>query len=134
MPFSVFVSYVYDDALPHAETLVEWGRQGRLGDDVIATMERGDFRPDGRGAIRSEVNSLMNGAGAMVALVGNNSHDRPWIRHEASYMQSARKPVIVVRMPGTTGAAPEGLRGLQEIPFEPGAIAKAIREARGLRW
>lgn len=133
MSYSVFVSYVYDDARHLAETLVQWGREGRLGQDVVATIERLDYRPEGQGAIRREVNALMNGAAMMMAVVGDNSHDRPWPRHEVSYMQSARKPVIVVRMPQTRGAAPLGLRDLPEMTFEPDAIARAIRSARGLK-
>lgn len=131
MSYSVFVSYAYNDARPYAESVVQWGREGRLGVGVIATLERGDFRPEGQGAIRKEVNALLNGAGAMVILVGDNSHNRPWLDHEANYMMSARKPVIVVRMPGTTGAAPGVLRGLPEVAFEPTAIARVLGTARG---
>lgn len=131
MSYSVFVSYAYNDARPYAESVVRWAQEGRLGAGVIATLERGDFRPEGHGAIRKEVNALLNGAGAMVVLVGDNSHNRPWLDHEASYMMSARKPVIVVRMPETSGAAPGVLRELPEVPFEPNAIARALGTIRG---
>ena len=133
MSYSVFVSYVYDDASSLAESLVQWGREGRLGPNVVATKERLDYRPEGQGGVRRELNALMNGAAMMIAVVGNNSHDRPWPRHEVNYMLSARKPVIVVRMHQTTGAAPEGLRDLPEVTFEPNAIARAIREKLGLK-
>ncbi len=132
MPYSVFVSYVYDDARELAEKLVQWGREGRLGTNVVATLERLDYRPEGQGAVRRELNALMNGAAMMMAVVGNNSHDRPWPQHEVNFMLSARKPVIVVRMPQTTGAPPRELRSLPEVTLEPNAIARSIRDALGL--
>ena len=101
---SVFVSYVYEDR-GWVETLKSWN----LGSDVRITHERADKRQDGKAAIDNELNTMIQGCSAVLVLVGQNSHSRPWIDREIQLAISKNKPVVVARIPGTTGGAPASL-------------------------
>jgi hypothetical protein len=120
----VFISYVYEDKKAR-ETIERWAAEGHLG-DVHITGEQQDMREKGEAAIRNHIAPYLKGASALVLLVGANSHNHDWVRYEADYMQSAGKPVIVVRLPGTQGAAPPSVRHLREVDFEPEALRRAL--------
>jgi len=120
----VFVSYVYEDKA-HRDTLEQWARDGRLG-NVQVTGESKDVRQGGAGAIRGHISPSLQGASALLVLVGSDTHNHDWVQYEVAHVQSARKPVFVVRVPGTTGAAPPSARGLQQVTFEPSAIRRAL--------
>ncbi len=127
-PAPVFVSFSYRDDREYASTLMDWARAGLIGKEV-AILEPDTDTSVGELGVREGVKALLNKARLTLLLVGNNTHTNRWVEYEISHMLSARKPVIVVRVPGTTGAAPVGLRRYPEIAFEPRAIARAIREA-----
>lgn len=123
MSTSIFLSYVHEDR-KHRDDVAQWANDGKLGKNVTATMERGDFRQQGEAAITAHLKPLINGASAVVALVGNNSHNHDWVRWELAVATSLNKKVILARIPGTSGAAPEGFRHLPVIALDPTALVK----------
>lgn len=127
MSKKVFVSYVFEDKA-YSDQLKDWYRRGLLGDHEPVT-ETNDVRQDGRGAIMGHLRPLLRGADAGIALVGPNSHNRQWVDREVAYLRSNQKPVICVRIPNTTGAAPPELQNIPEVHFSPQDIKRALDAA-----
>lgn len=120
----VFVSYVFEDKALR-DTIEHWANEGRLG-PVHITGESKDVRQGGGSAIQGHLSPYLTGAAALIVIVGRDTHNHDWVHYEVAHAQSAPKPVIVVRAPGTTGAAPPSVRSLPETTFEPSALRRAL--------
>lgn len=120
MTATVFVSYVFEDAR-HRDTIRSWATRGLLG-PVVITGESADVRQDGAAAIRAHLAPRIRGASAVLLLLGNDTHNHPWIAYEAQFALSHHVRIVVVRIPGSTGTAPPILRGRVETPMTPDAI------------
>ena len=105
MSKSIFISYVYEDKAAR-DQIEKWAKAGKLGPNMVAVAESKDLRNDGEAAIKNHLNPKIRGAAAVVCLVGENTHSHGWVQHELSVAASLGKKVILVRIPGTTGAAP----------------------------
>ena len=125
MAYSLFISHVYED-MRARDSVGRWARDGLLGAGVVVTGESEDHRPWGHGAIRKHISPKLRGASAVVVLVGNDTHNHHWVAYEAQHALSDGKKVVVARIPGTTGAVPEVLRSLREIPLDPTALRRAL--------
>lgn len=125
MPKSVFVSHVFEDGSAVGR-LRDWAGSGRLGPNVVVTGETADVRQKGDRAIREHLNPKVEGASAVVVLVGNDTHNHGWVDHEVREARKHNKAIVAVRLPGTRGAAPASLAGVPEVAFEPDAIRKAL--------
>ena len=77
--------------------------------------------------MRDHLSPRLTGAGAVVVLVGQDTHNRQWVDYEVQHALSQNKKVVPVRIPGTTGSAPPALQGVPEVAMEPTAIAKALK-------
>lgn len=75
--------------------------------------------------IRNYLSPLIQAAQAVVLLVGNNSHDRPWIDYEIQNARSAGKPLVVVRLPNSTGGPPRTVSGA-DVVFAPASLRAAL--------
>jgi hypothetical protein len=126
MPHSVFISYVYEEK-PYKDKVASWIEGQRLGSNVVVTSERADVRQHGEEEIRRHLRPLIQGAAAVLVLVGDTSHSRKWIDYEVAVAQSLHKVIIPVRIPGTRGGLPREVQAEAEVTFEPNAIANALR-------
>ena len=125
MPASVFLSHVHED-YGARDTLRGWATQGLLGPQVVVTGESEDVRQHGDRAISRQLSPKLQGAAAVIVLVGNDTHNHRWVEYEVQHALSNRKLVIVVRIPNTTGAPPSVVGGLSIIPMDPSLIRKAL--------
>jgi hypothetical protein len=125
MSSSIFLSYVHEDR-KHRDDIAQWAKDGKLGKNVTATMERGDFRQHGEAAIKAHLKPLINGASAVVVLIGNNTHNHDWVGWELAVATSLNKKVILARIPGTTGAAPADFKHLPIIVLDPSSLVKTL--------
>ena len=130
MPKSVFISYVYEEK-SFKDTVASWIEGKRLGSDVVATCERADVRQHGEAEIRNHLQPIIRGCAAVIVLVGDVSHSRKWIDYEVAVAQSLHKVIIPVRIPGTGGGLPKEIANVPVVPFEPNAIASALRDSLG---
>nr|WP_255208251.1 TIR domain-containing protein [Myxococcus sp. AM009] len=130
MPHSVFISYVYEEKA-YKDRVASWIEGQRLGSNVVVTSERADVRQHGEQEIRNHLRPLIQGAAAVLVLVGDTSHSRKWIDYEVSVAQSLHKIIIPIRIPGTLGGLPREIRAEREVTFEPNAIARALRDWLG---
>ena len=125
MAFSVFVSHVYEDRQV-LESLRAWVRQGLLGPGVVLTGETEDVRQAGSTGIRRHLSPKLQGASAVIVLVGNDTHSHTWVSYEAQHALSNRKRVVAVRIPNTTGALPDAVAHLDLVAMNPTAIRRAL--------
>lgn len=125
MPASLFVSYVYED-LQACQLLRAWAAQGLLGSNVVITGESEDVRQGGDRAVQRHLSPKLQGASAVIVLVGNDTHNHGWIEYEAQHALSNHKRVVAVRIPNTTGAAPQVISRLGLTAMNPAAIRAAL--------
>jgi len=125
---SIFLSYVFED-YSYREQVKDWARRGLLGDIDIVT-ETDDVRQGGLPAIRAHLRPLMRSADALLVLVGQDTHNRRWVDEEIHYCATSGKPIIVTRLPNSTGAAPPEVRGKAMVRFSP----QDLREALSGNW
>lgn len=121
---SIFVSHVYEDG-SYKDRVRQWASSGRLG-NVVVTGESADVRQGGEGAIRRHLSPMLRGAGAVVVLVGDDTHNRDWVDYEVNHALSQGVRVIAMRIPGTYGAAPSALRGRNLVNFDPDSLRAAL--------
>lgn len=125
MPQSIFLSYVYEDRR-HRDDVIRWVQQSRLGSGYVTVTESEDVRPQGQSAIENHLKPKIRGASIVLCLVGQDTHNHDWVRYELAVATSLNKQVVLARIPGTSGPAPEGFRHLTMIPLNPESLAKYL--------
>ncbi len=120
---SFFVSYVFEDRAYTAQ-VGDWSKKGLLA-PWSAVYEQEDVRQEGASSVRRYLSPLIQASQAVVLLVGNNSHDRPWIDYEIQNARSSGKPLVVVRLPNTTGGPPRAVPNA-DVAFDPTALRAAL--------
>jgi hypothetical protein len=103
-----------------------WADDKKLGPDVVVTGETKDVRQEGEAAIRNHLKPRIEGAAAVLLLVGADTHNHDWVKYELSVATSFQKKIVVARVPGTSGAAPVGFQHLAEVSLDPTAIKAAL--------
>ena len=124
MPKSIFISHVHED-LRHRDQVTRWIDDGHLG-RVVATSETADVRPYGDSAILAHLKPKIRGAAVVLGILGRDTHNHPWVRYELQVAASLGKQIILCRIPGTTGSAPEGFRHLPVHPLDPSTLHKLL--------
>ena len=122
---SIFISVVHEDS-HWIKNIKKWVDKGYLGDNIVITHETEDKRQEGSGAIRDYIKNKIRGASTILVLIGDSTHNHPWIHAEAELALSFHKKILCVRLPNTTGARPPILNRYDEIAFNPNAIIKHL--------
>lgn len=105
----------------------DWNRQGSLGQGITFTTEMDDVRQHGEAAIKQHIRPYIHGAGAVLVLVGDDTHKRSWIDYEVAVALSERRRVIPVRIPNTYGAAPLDIRNFPLVAWDPASLRVALQ-------
>ena len=126
---NLFVSSVFED-YAYRDHVKDWAGRGLLGAVNIVT-ETADVSQGGLSAIRAHLRPIMRTADGLLVLVGQDTHNRHWVDEEIHYCASSGNPIIVTRLPNSTGAAPPEVRGRQLVRFAPHDIREAIVPAFG---
>ncbi|MCK6640898.1 MAG: TIR domain-containing protein [Bacteroidia bacterium] len=122
----VFISFDYDD-IHCKKTVDNWKNQG-LGTDISFTSEDGKSHSSkGESYVTNILREQIDLAQKVLVLVGNNTHNRPWVDYEVGYAKSKGKKVVWTQLPGTTGAPPKELRSTPAISFDLKTIQMVIR-------
>lgn len=125
MPKSLFISYVYEDKT-YRDKLKSWAERKLLGENCTVTFERKDCRQQGENAIKSELESMIQGSSVVIVLLGHNTHNHHWVNFEIELAKKKNKKCVLVRIPGTTGGKPKSLLSYSELLFDPNHIKTAI--------
>ncbi|MFL5384503.1 MAG: toll/interleukin-1 receptor domain-containing protein [Longimicrobiaceae bacterium] len=61
-------------------------------------------------------------------VIGDNSHNRPWVDREVELAQSLARPRGAVQLPGTNGGLPKGLEkeGLKPLRWDHAELCAAL--------
>ena len=70
----------------------------------------------------------INAAQKILVLVGDSTHNRPWVDYEIAFAKSQEKPILWTRISDTTGAPPKEIRNTDPVKFNLESIQKALRE------
>lgn len=124
MSKSIFISTVHEDS-HYITNIKRWAENDLLG-DVVITHETEDKRIEGHEAIRNYLRKKIEGAAAVLVLVGKDTHNHDWIRVEVELANSFQKPILCMRIPGTTGGIPQILKKYEETKFDPSVIKNAL--------
>ena len=124
MSKSIFISTVFEDS-HRIDTLKKWAESNRLG-DVVITHETEDKRFEGKEAVKAHIKAKINGAGAVLVLVGRDTHNHNWIESEVELANSFHVKIVCVRIPNTTGAPPKILEKYPLVNFDPDSIKKEL--------
>ncbi len=90
-----------------------------------------DVSADGDKAIDAEILRVMRGCDAALFVIGDECHNSPWIRREATLAISIKLDLVVVRRPKTTGGEPPELRsqlGIPRVEWSPVRIGMALNQ------
>lgn len=124
----VFISFDYDDIEAKA-TVTNWANQN-IGVDISFSTEEGKSHlSEGVKAVRKILSEKINRAQLVLVLVGNNTHNRPWVDYEVHHAKCQLKKVIWTQIPDTNGTPPKEISKEAGIDFKIDTIRKAIREA-----
>jgi len=124
MSKSIFISCVYEDS-HRIKSIQKWASKGLLG-DVVITHETEDKRQEGKEAIKKYIKKKIRGAAVVLVLIGQDTHNRNWIKAEVELANSFHIKIICVRVPDTTGGLPKLLTKYPVISFNPNTIKKFI--------
>lgn len=83
-----------------------------------------DLRNQGTGSVKEKIGNMIRGASVVVFMIGENTHAKPWIDYEIDLGNSHCKEMRVIRVPRTTGAAPQKLKKKMILDFTPQSFSK----------
>jgi hypothetical protein len=123
----VFISFDYQD-IESKKIVDNWTNQN-LGLDISLSSEEGhSYAIKGKNYVRSILREKINSTQILLVLVGNNTHNRPWVDYEIHHAKCQGLNVIWTQIPKTTGAPPKEISKLTPIPFDMNSIREAIRK------
>jgi hypothetical protein len=122
MKTKVFISYYFGDASFKGE-IVKWLNEARI---AHISTDKKDLRPEGAPVVKKEIREQLATCTHLLVLVGNDTHNRPWVNYEVSVSNNI--PRCWVRLPKRTGAAPEEVRSMLPIEFSKHAILSWLRQ------
>lgn len=122
----VFISFDYND-IESKKTVDNWDKQG-LGTDVsLISVDGNSHSAKGDEVVRKILRDHINTVDVVLVLVGNSTHNRPWVDYEVHHAKCQSIKVIWTQLPNTNGAPPTEIRKQTPIPFSLKEIQKAIR-------
>lgn len=124
----IFVSYRWEDR-DHKEGFrgLLLNPNNELFDVPIEDRERFDTTED----IQRYLNTKIRQASTIVVLIGNNTHNGPWVKHELEVANSQRKPIIPVRIPETNGGLPVIISNRDIISWDIDSLNDALANVFG---
>jgi MTH538 TIR-like domain (DUF1863) len=123
----VFISFDYEDI--HSKKTVDNWKNQDIGTDIAFSSWDGKSESSkGEKFVKKRIREMINQCHKVLVLVGDDTHNRPWVDYEIAYAKSQKIEVIWTQLPGTTGAPPREIRNIKPIPFDMKSIREAIRK------
>lgn len=110
---TIFISYHFNDRGYKGE-VVAWLEQ--KGARIISVDEK-DLRPEGNNVIQNKIKQQIEESNILLVLVGNDTHNRPWVDYEVAVAKSKGVKTFWVRLSGRTGAAPREVRNVNPVAY-----------------
>ncbi len=123
MKKTVFISYHFNDKSYKGE-IVKWLKEANI--DNISVDET-DLRPEGSDVIEAQIKKQIEESDLLLILVGNDTHNRPWVDYEVSVAGSKQISRRWVRLPNRTGAPPKEVAGLIGVDYRESVIKNIFK-------
>jgi hypothetical protein len=98
MAKSVFFSFHYDRDAWRVQQVINMGKLD--GQPLLSAQRWEEVKRQGDQAIKNWIAEQMKYKGAVVVLVGAQTAQRPWVKHEIAYAWDNYKPLVGVRING----------------------------------
>ena len=98
MAKSVFFSFHYDRDHWRVQQIMNMGAVE--GQSILNAQQWETVKRQGEAAIKKWIHDQMAYKSAVVVLVGAETADRPWVRHEIAYAWDNYKPLVGIRING----------------------------------
>lgn len=121
-----FISFDYQD-IETKKVVDNWCNQGIGLDISFSSVEGHSYIEKGEKFIKKVLREKIKYAQLLLVIVGENTHDRPWVNYEIHYAKCQRLKVLWTQIPNTSGAAPKEIRKLPPVPFDIDSVGEAIR-------
>ncbi len=121
----IFISHVFEDGR-WIKQLQNWNFQNQLGKVFTLDVFNQDLPPTPDNVLRRDIKERIRKSAAVILLVGNDTHSKEWVRLEVAFAQTYSRPVIVVRIPGTTGGIPVIAESYQPVDFTPAKLKEKL--------
>ena len=109
MAKTVFVSIGHEDKKDIIHQLKEWKRQNLI-QPIDFQFEEEDLRQKGEAEVTKYLTALLDRSQVVVFVIGQDTHNRPWIEWEYNYAQNKGKKLEYFRTEDSKGA-PNRLMG-----------------------
>ncbi len=123
MKKTVFISYYFGDATFKGE-IQKWLEE--IGVEVLVVNQR-DLTNEARENAEKRIKEQISMSQTVLVLVGDDTHNRPFVDYEVKVARSKQIPTYCVRLSNRSGAAPLEVRNLPCIPFDRASIQKLFR-------
>lgn len=113
MKRKIFISYDFSDATFKGEIEV-WLLE--MGLEVISVNKR-DLTPEAKREAKKRIKVQICESDLLLILVGNNTHNRPFVDYEVAVAKSVHVPTYLIRLSDKRGAPPAEVRSIECIEF-----------------
>jgi hypothetical protein len=86
-----------------------------------------DVTAGGEPAIKAEIKRVMDPCSGLIALVGEGSHNSPWIDYEMGYANTLGIPKVAVWHPQSRGGPPNNHQGMRVVGWNSPELAEVVR-------
>ena len=105
----IFVSYNFNDkSVSHSIKAMSIENNGPI--NALFVFVEGDSTCNESNAIDLKIRSTIQNCNMALFLIGNNNHNSPWIEREVQLAISKSLPILVMKLPDTTGGIPNSLK------------------------
>lgn len=124
---SVFISYRWEEK-DYVEGIAGFLNNPNNDYNWIPKREMEDRRNLGEHEVKKYLREIISPCSALICLVGQNSHNLPWMNWELDVGTSQKKKIVAVRIPDTTGGPPPIIknRGIPVIEWNARKINEAL--------
>ncbi len=123
MKKTVFISYDFSDKAFMGE-IKKWLEESGI--SVIVVDEK-NLEPESDRQAEIRIKQQIHDSDILLILVGNNTHNRPWVDCEVKIARSIPKPAYWIRLPNRTGGPPKEVAGLPPLQYDRNEIIKALK-------
>ena len=129
MSKKVFISFNFKDSAIAKNVKPFFNNQGGKCQGKPVYVEN-DVSDQGDKAIDDEIKSVMSSCDAILFVVGDESHNSPWINREAEIAISQNLGIVAVQAPDTIGGVPNEIKenNVPLVNWDKDALCNALNK------
>lgn len=129
---TIFISYVSEDR-SSMEAVLNWKKQDKslkieFNTDKLFIDIFEEKKQLTQAEIVKALAKLIGQSSAILILIGNDTHNKPWVEWEYNYAQNNKLKVVLMQVPNSTGAPNPLFPKLPIQKFQLKSLKKMIKE------